>query len=377
MEWSVRVRRILGLFSARAGLCLMACLAPATSMAGDGMDRNQDVFEKLAVEATRAAGGASLVQPKPNVDWNHGELMAATDSKFLLSNKASHAGDLSSLWEGSLVFENNERERQWKDIEKGDLRMVLSHPRGDQFFANFRGSTDLQVFGSGVLIKPVKRLSVQGFVQETVQLNTHGRNRTTYSRMQLDVRLTPRWTVQPAVYRIDARSTNRIGWTGCNLFSTFRTTSMRLTYEGKRSDRLELLHSHRFGRWTTRTGAQTARWMTSPRRRLWQWGLQRDRIGLDVYHGSDQLALLAQWGPLAMGQSWSPRGVQQVLGVRHFSFWMTETPQGARDLGIGFAFRGLLRRIAKRQMGWDSFAPMHESAIAMPHVRWPGFGSSL
>jgi hypothetical protein len=376
----VHAARVSDPWPPRVVLCLLACvlpcLVPFATQAGSGT-RSDDVFEKIAIDAARGGGGASLIQPKPNVDWNDGELVAATDSRFKLSNKASHAGDLSSLWEGSLVFENNERERQWKDIEKGDLRMVLSHPRGDQFFANFRGSTDLQVFGSGVLIKPTKKLSVQGFLQETVQLNASGRNRTTYSRMQLDMRLTPQWLVQPAVYRIDARSRSHIGWTGCNLFSTFRTTTMRLTFEGDRSDRLELLHSHRFGHWTTRTGAQTARWMTAPRRRLWQWGLQRERIGVDVYHGTDQFAWLAQWGSVAFGQSWSPRGTQQVVGVRRVSVWMTETRLGARDIGVGFTFRGLLRRIAKREVGWDSFAPLHESALTTPHVRWPGFGSSL
>ena len=368
----MRVRQFLGKSSLGTWLLLLSCL-PATAVG----DEPQDIFAKMAVQGRLATGGTTIIIPKPSVDWSDGQLNAATDARFKLSNTTSHSRDLQSLWEGSLDFANNERERHWEDIEKGDLRMVLSHPRGDQFFANFRGSTDLQVFGSGVVIKPKRGLSMQGFVQETVQMNSRGRNRTTYSRVQLDLRLTPRWTVQPGIYRIDARSLTHLGWTGYNLFSTYHRTNVRITHEGKRSDRYELLHSQPFGRWTVRSGVQTARWMTSPRRRLLQWGLQRDRLGVDVYHGSDQFALLAQLGPVSVGQSWSPRGLQRVLGVRHFSVWMTETPLGGQDLGVGFAFRGLLRRIAKRQIGWDSFAPLHQSAIAQPHIRWPGFGSSL
>jgi hypothetical protein len=56
---------------------------------------------------------------------------------------------------------------------------------------------------------------------------------------------------------------------------------------------------------------------------------------------------------------------------------MTETPAGELDLGVGLVFRGLLRRVVKRTVGWDSFAPLHQSALATPHVRWPGFGSAL
>jgi hypothetical protein len=304
-------------------------------------------------------------------------LNAATDSQFRLSNTASHGLDLRSQWEGSLVFENNERERQWQDIDKGDLRMVLSHPRGDEFFANFRGSSDVQVFGSGVAIKPTRQLVVHGFAQETVRLVPHGRHRTTYARLQMDLQLAPQWIVQPAVYHIDARAERTLSWSGFELFSIYGPTSVQITYEGRRSDRYEFLRSHRFGRWTARTGAQTARWMTTPRRHLLQWGVQRDRIAVDVFHGSDQFALLGQCGPVALGQSWGPRGTQRVVGLHQVSAWMTETPAGELDLGVGLVFRGLLRRVVKRTVGWDSFAPLHQSALATPHVRWPGFGSAL
>jgi hypothetical protein len=57
--------------------------------------------------------------------------------------------------------------------------------------------------------------------------------------------------------------------------------------------------------------------------------------------------------------------------------WATQTPTGTVDLGVGFAFRGLLRRFAKQEAGWNSFAPVHRSASATPHIRWPGFGSTL
>jgi hypothetical protein len=183
--------------------------------------------------------------------------------------------------------------------------------------------------------------------------------------------------VQPAVYRIDARARDTVGWTGVNLFTTWRRTNLRFTWEGSRSDRTEILHSQPLGRWTLRAGAQWARWMDTPHRRLLQWGVSHGQLGVDVYRGTDQLALLLQWGHFAVGQSWTPRGVQRVVGVHHVSLWATQTQKGAMDIGVGFAFHGLLRRFARSESGWSSFAPLHRSAQVTPHVRWPGFGSTL
>jgi hypothetical protein len=359
---------------------LLRVVAPPCVLAqdtADHLEQSVDVFQEMQVEASRGGVGDPIIQPRPNVGWEDGRLVAATDSRFQLSNTASHARDLRTQWQGSLVFENNERERTWEDIQKGDLRMVLTHPRGDQFFANFRGTTDVQVLGSGVIVKPTSRLALHGFAQETIQLQSWGRSQTTYFRVQADVRLTSRWRVQPAVYRIDARARDTVGWTGVNLFTTWRRTNLRLTWEGSRSDRTEILHSQPLGRWTLRVGTQWARWMDAPHRHLLQWGVSHGQLGVDVYRGTDQLALLLQCGRFAVGQSWTSRGVQRVVGVHHVSFWTTQTPQGSMDIGVGFAFHGLLRRFAKSESGWSSFAPLHRSALATPHVRWPGFGSTL
>lgn len=337
-----------------------------------------DPFQKLNVhQGFSRVVAVPMVQAHPNVVWVDGALTAGTDGRYRLQNTTSHAGDLRSQWQGSLVFENNERARAWEDIKQGDLRVQLSHPRGDQFFANFRGSTDLQVVGSGIRLKPYKGVEVQGFAQETIQGYRNGRSRTSYSRLQLTLRLAPGWSLQPSVYRYDIRAATYQGWTGINLFVHSRRASVRIVHEGRRSDRYELAYRKKWGRWVGRAGAQWARWMDAPRRRLLHGGLQRGTVGLDVYQGTHQLAVLARWGPITIGQSRTPYSMQHVLGVQHVSFWVTETPQGTRDVGFGLVFRGLLRRFAKQGTGWNSYSPIHSSTLATPHDRWPGFGSRL
>jgi hypothetical protein len=369
----VRVRRILCALCWGGWLLAAIRVLPAAAAGQD-----TDPFEKLNVhQGFPSVPVDPLVRARPTVGWVDGELTAGTDGRYKLQNTTSHAGDLRSQWHGSLVFENNERSRAWQNIKQGDLRVQLSHPRGDQFFANFRGSADLQVVGSGVLFKPTRTLAIQGFAQETIQLRRGGRNRTSYSRLQLTLRPAPHWDLQPTVYRYDVRTTTYQGWTGVNLFVRYRQANVRITHEGRRSDRYELAYSKRRGRWEGRTGAQWARWMSTPRRRLLHGGLQHDNVGLDVFRGTNQLAVLVQWGPLVVGQSWTLQGRQRVLGVQRFSFWITETPRGERDVGVGVAFRGLLRRFAKRVTGWNSYAPIHQSTVETPHIRWPGFGSRL
>jgi hypothetical protein len=106
-------------------------------------------------------------------------------------------------------------------------------------------------------------------------------------------------------------------------------------------------------------------------------GVGQERVGVRLFEGDAQRAILLVAGPFLVGFRQRPALRQSVLGYESLSLSFVERANGATEVGLGFVFRGLLRNVQRTSVGWQWQPPLPKGAIEEPHLRWPGLASLL
>jgi hypothetical protein len=183
------------------------------------------------------------------------------------------------------------------------------------------------------------------------------------------------FTAQPGFYVVAVESGDRSHWFGRNLRVEYRGAELFLNDEGDRGRRAAARKIWRPGAHRFTLGAELAHHRSRPDRAVIEVGAARGGVGVDVYPGNGRAAILLHAGALHAGVGRRDGARQVVAAVGGMSLSFTTHANGTSEAGLGFVWRGVARTVLRNGEAWSWQAPVPQSALTDPRIRWPALAA--